>query len=296
MAATGGDLSRSAAARCLEHWLVGAELVLDSGMTNVLAWAPMSASSAATKEFPAEQSEVAGEIVEAVAAVSGQAAAGGDVLGATLAELDRRYATASEVAERAVAHQRIVGAARDVVKSRAAAALNGQSASRALNDEHSADTIHGERAATRDDVSGGQGRETRQSAQAVPAPPRHPADDRTTDRRPAEDGQAGDSTHTGVLAPASWPTGPRSGVDLHKRSNYGRIIGCVGEGLQRQAAVRDALGLKQNATQMAMTKLISDGYLNKDDDGRYTLTDKGRRAYDELTAMFADKSKEAATV
>lgn len=275
---------------------MGAELVLDSGMTNVLAWAPMSASSAATKEFPAEQSEVAGEIVEAVAAVSGQAAAGGDVLGATLAELDRRYATASEVAERAVAHQRIVGAARDVVKSRAAAALNGQSASRALNDEHSADTIHGERAATRDDVSGGQGWETRQSAQAVPAPPRHPADDRTTDRRPAEDGRAGDSTHTGVLAPASWPTGPRSGVDLHKRSNYGRIIGCVGEGLQRQAAVRDALSLKQNATQMAMTKLISDGYLNKDDDGRYTLTDKGRRAYDELTAMFADKSKEAATV
>lgn len=275
----------------LDQRLLAAPFVLDSEVTGVLAWAPMNSAGVTIKGLSADQSQVAEEIVEAVAAVSGQAVTSGDVLSATLAELERRYASASDVAERAVAHQRIVGAARDVVKARAAAALNGEPVSGALSDKQPTDATDDERSSTRDELSGGGAPETTApSAEAVRTTVSDVVEGDATGRRP---GGGGDSAQSGDPAAASWPKGPRTGVDLHKRSNYGRIIGCVGEGLERQAAVRDALGLKQNATQMAMTKLVSDGYLNKDDDGRYTLTDKGRRAFDELTTMFADNSKEA---
>lgn len=108
------------------------------------------------------------------------------------------------------------------------------------------------------------------------------ADDRVEDERAA------------VPVAAAWPRGSRS-APIHERANYPRIIGCVAAGLRRPAEIRDALGMKQSATQEALRELVKHNILAKPDADRpsYTLTDKGRELYAELAAKFG--GPEAAT-
>lgn len=90
------------------------------------------------------------------------------------------------------------------------------------------------------------------------------------------------------LPPAAWwPLGPRTGVELHLRSNYGRIIGCVAAGLRRAHEVRDALGMQQTTVQEALKKLTAEGYLTRDADRpEFTLDARGHAAFKELATTY----------
>lgn len=94
---------------------------------------------------------------------------------------------------------------------------------------------------------------------------------------------SGEGASTDLPPAAWWPPGPRMGVELHLRSNYGRIIGCVAAGLRRPHEVRDALGMQQTTVQEALKKLTTEGYLTRDADRpEYTLDTRGRAAFKEL--------------
>jgi hypothetical protein len=229
--------------------------------------------------------EPGAEIADALAVVSAKGPGDGDVMRAVLAELDRRYRAADEAVEQALAHREAIASARNIVKARAE---SSSAAPSALSDAATASddrtSLRETSAGTASSASNGRPDPTKTAvASAKPRPAREAGARRSTS--PSSDAD--------VPRAVSWPRGPRLGGELYQRANYGRIIGCVAEGLDRQAAVRDALGLKQSTAQMAMSKLVDEGLLAQSDDGSYALTDAGRSAYEELAAEFGRKEVEA---